>query len=260
MIERQFVSQKFKEHQVEEFLAERLSGVGFSHAKVQRTPLGEKIVVFASRPGLVVGREGQNIRNLTLQLKEKFGFENPTIEIAEVDRQSLDPQIMVEKIVSSLERFGINKFKAVMHKTMEEIMNSGSLGCEILVSGKVPSARAKSWRVYSGYMKKCGDLAVSGVKKAHGQALLKSGVVGIKVSIMPPDIKLPDAVEAEIKKMLQSGTGISNVEEVKTEAKAEEKKEEAVKEKKPKKKTAKKEVAEEKAEEKTEEVADEQAE
>ena len=82
-----------------------------------------------------------------------------------------------------------------MHKTMENVMNAGALGIEIVISGKIPGARAKSWRVYSGYLKKCGDIAINGVDKAGVKAVLKTGVVGIKVSIMHPDIKLSDDIK-----------------------------------------------------------------
>ena len=70
MIEREFVSRKKKEFQIQEFLKESLKGVGLSHSKIQRTPLGEKIVVYASRPGLVIGGGGANIKKLTKQLKK----------------------------------------------------------------------------------------------------------------------------------------------------------------------------------------------
>jgi len=82
-----------------------------------------------------------------------------------------------------------------MHKTMEEVMSAGALGIEIVISGKIPGARAKSWRVYSGYLKKCGDIAITGVNKVKVNAVLKTGVVGVKVSIMPPDIDLPDKIQ-----------------------------------------------------------------
>ena len=55
--------------------------------------------------------------------------------------------------------------------------------------------RAKSWRFYSGYLKKCGDISITGVDKASKQAKLKTGVIGVKVSIMPPGTILPDKIE-----------------------------------------------------------------
>ena len=194
MIERKFIKENKKELLVEEFIRKNLKGVGHSMTKVRKTPLGEKIIIHSSRPGLVVGRGGSNIKKITKQLKGRFRLDNPQIEISEVENMNLDAQIIAEKIVNSLERFGAKRFKGIMHKTMSDVMRSGAKGVEILLSGKVPSSRAKTWRVYQGYLKKCGDVAVSGVKTAHMQALLKTGSVGIKVKIMPPDLILPDSV------------------------------------------------------------------
>ncbi len=195
MIERKFIAEKLKERRVQEFISSSLKNVGHSHTKINRTPLGERVLVFASRPGLVVGRKGENIKKLTSSLKKKFKLDNPEIEISEVENPNLDAQIVAERIASSLERFGSNKFKAIGHRTLSDIMNAGALGVEITISGKVPSARARTWRFYSGYLKKCGNIAIEGVKKAHAAANLKTGTVGIRVSIMPPTVQLPDNIK-----------------------------------------------------------------
>jgi len=193
-IERKFVSQNLKEFRIKEHIAASLSRVGLSDIKLQRTPLGDKILVKASRPGLVVGRGGSNIQRLTEELKERFQLENPQIEIEEVGVWGLDANIVAETMVNSLERYGSNRFKGVGHRAMEDVMNAGALGVEILISGKVPSSRAKTWRFYQGYLKKCGDVAVTGVNIAYRTAVLKTGAIGVKVSILPPTTKLPDRV------------------------------------------------------------------
>src|SRR3989338_2448425 len=195
MIERKFIAKKIKEHQIEEFISETLKNVGHSHTALQRTPVGEKVVIYASRPGLVVGRKGENIKKLTNTLKRKFNLENPQIEIAEVEQPNLDAQIVAERIASTIERFGIQKFKAIGHKTMTDVMAAGALGIEIIISGKVPSARAKSWRFYTGYLKKCGNIAVEGVKRAQAIVITKTGEVGVKVAIMGPEVKRPDSIK-----------------------------------------------------------------
>lgn len=194
MIEREFVADKIKEFQIQEFISTNLKNVGHSHTKLQKTPLGEKIIIYTSRPGLVVGKRGENITKLTKALKKKFRLENPQIEISEIENPNLEAPIVAERIAIALERYGSKRFKGVLHKSMEDVLNAGALGIEIILSGKVPSSRAKSWRVFGGYMKKCGEIAVSGVKRAQAIALLKSGVIGIKVSIMPSNIKLPDDI------------------------------------------------------------------
>jgi len=237
LIERKFVAQKIKEFQIQEFIEQNLKKVGHSHTKLVKTPLGEKIVIFASRPGLVVGRKGENIKKLTKVLKRKFNLENPQIEISEVENPNLDAQIVAEKIANSLERFGTQKFKGVGHKTMADVMGAGAMGVEIIISGKIPGARAKSWRFYQGYLKKCGNASLQ-VKKAVTQAQLKTGIVGVKVSIMPGDIVLPDRFEV-----------LKNVqEEAKQEAKPAEEKKEEKKERAPRRKKQDKEKKEEKKE------------
>ncbi|HLC50033.1 MAG TPA: 30S ribosomal protein S3 [Candidatus Nanoarchaeia archaeon] len=237
MIERKFVAQKIKEFQIEEYITQSLENVGHSHTRMVKTPLGEKIVISASRPGLIVGRKGQNIKQLTKTLKKKFDLENPQIEISEVENPSLDAHIITEKIVDALEKFGAQKFKAIAHKIMTEVLRAGALGIEITISGKIPSSRAKTWRFYQGYLKKCGDIALS-VGKADMQAQLKTGVVGVKVSIMPPDIQLPDAIEMRTEESVIENEKAKAESQSKTEEKKEEAKKE-VKEKKPRKRKKK---------------------
>ena len=265
MIERKFIAQTIKELQIQEFIQSHLKNVGHSHTKMQRTPLGEKIVIFASRPGLIVGRKGQNIKQLTKTLKKKFELENPQIEISEVENIHLDANIMAEVIADTLERFGTGRFKGIGHKVMADVMAAGALGIEIVISGKIPSSRSKSWRFYQGYLKKCGDIAITDVRTAYRDALLKTGVVGIRVKIMPPDIKLPDSIEIikEIEEKIEEipeGKEASKEEEKTEEGKEEKKK--TTKKKKPtrkKKKAEEKETATEEAEKKEEDKSTEEA-
>ena len=195
MIEREFVAQKTKEYYIMRYIKEKLQIAGISQIKLKKIPLGEKIIIDTSRPSLIVGSKGANIKDLTKVLKKKFKLENPQIEINEVKDIYLDANIVAERIANSLERFGSARFKGIGHKMMTQVMGSGALGVEIIISGKIPGARAKSWRFYMGYLKKCGDISVQGVRKAYSSALLKSGVIGIKVAIMPPDLELPDAIK-----------------------------------------------------------------
>ncbi|MBT3405706.1 30S ribosomal protein S3 [Candidatus Woesearchaeota archaeon] len=195
MIERKFVDQNKKEYLIQRYIKEQMRNVGHSATKLQKTPMGDKIVITVSRPGLIVGSHGQNIKRLTIELKREFGLENPQIEITEVPNVNLDAQVVAERIASSMERFGSQRFKGIMHKSVSDVMAAGAKGIEVLISGKVPSARSRTWRVYSGYLKKCGDTALVGVYRGHTTARLKSGVVGVKVSIMPPTTKMPDDIK-----------------------------------------------------------------
>jgi small subunit ribosomal protein S3 len=194
MIERKIITEKLQEYMVHEFIAETMKRVGHSKTEVVKTPVGEKIILHASRPGLIVGAKGANIKKLTKVLKTKFKFENPQLDVAEIEKPEVDPQLVAENIAYQLEKFGPQRFKGIGYQAMEHAVKGGALGIEILLSGKLPSARAKTWRFYLGYLKKCGDVAMSKIKVAYVQAALKSGIIGIQVRIMPSDIVLPDTV------------------------------------------------------------------
>lgn len=225
MIERKFVEENVKEFMIQEHISKNLRNVGHSHTKVMKTPLGEKIVIHASRPGLIVGRKGENIKKLTQTLKTKFRLENPQIEINEVEDINVDPKIVAERIASTLERFGPQRFKEIGHRTMGDAMASQALGIEILMSGKLPGSRAKRWRFYQGYLKKSGDIAITGVRTAYASARLKTGTIGIQVRIMPAGVPLPDRVEfldeqkEETKEILDTEAKEEKKEEKQDEAK-----------------------------------------
>ncbi len=251
MIERKFVAQKFKEYQIQEMITQNLKRVGHSHTKMVKTPLGEKIIIYTSRPGLIVGRKGQNIKRLTKTLKNRFNLENPQIEISEVTDVLLDAQIVAERIANSLERFGTSKFKGIGHKVLGDVMGAGALGIEVCISGKIPSSRAKTWRFYQGYLKKSGDIAVTGVRKAYTTAELKTGTVGIQVRIMPPDLILPDYVELSPEKIIlfhEAKAGAKKKAEASGEATSESEGDSKKTEKKKRAPARKKKKAEEKSE------------
>lgn len=235
MIERKFVAEKMREFLVNEYLYKELGPGKYSSFEIKRTPLGERIVIYTSRPGLIVGKGGDNIKDLTRVLKTKFKMENPQIEVAEINNPNLDAQTMAEQIVIVLEKFGPKRFKSVGYKVLQRIIDAGAMGAEISIGGRgLPGARAKTWKFYAGYLKKSGDVSMS--KMAYGEATanLKSGSIGIKVKILPPNTILPDKLTL---KELPKTTII--VEEVKIEEEVEEKPKE-IKKKITKRKTTKK--------------------
>lgn len=242
MIERQILSEKMRRQQIQEFIFQYLNRASYSHTEIQKTPLGEKIIIYTSRPGLVVGRRGSNIQDLTKLLKKNFNLENPQIEVAEIDNPSLNALSVAKRIVSSFEKFGPKRFKSIGYKVLEDILNAGALGAEIVISGRgVPSTRAKSWRFKAGYLKKSGDISMNKVNKACAVALLRSGAIGVKVSILKPDVQLPDKVTfKEIDTSIQVEELKSGIKEIKKVEKELEKVEKKPAKKKETKKTEEK--------------------
>ncbi len=196
MIEKKFISEKVRYKMVQEFIESKLVDIGYSHTEIKKTPMGERIIIFTPSPGLVIGKRGENIKELTDTLKDRFKLDNPQIEVSEVENVYLDPKSVAKEIVSVFKRFGPSRFKAIGYKFLERIIKAGALGAEIIIAGRgVPSSRAKSWRFSAGYLKKSGDIAENYVKKAEVGANLKTGTVGIKVSILTKDVILPDKVK-----------------------------------------------------------------
>lgn len=185
---------KKDEFSVKEYIKNSLGKGKISRIKIEYTPVGEKVIVSTNKPGLIIGRGGDRIGELTRNLKKKFNLENPHVEIDEIMEPEFDSQIIADEIALTLERLGPMKFKVVAYRTLQRIINAGALGVEIRLSGKLPGSRAKQWRFAQGYLKKVGDSAKV-VDKAQAKAQTKPGTVGVKVSILSPYAKLFDKIE-----------------------------------------------------------------
>ena len=258
MIERQIIAEKIREKDVENFILNYIGPLSCSRVKIQRVPLGDKISVFTSRPGLIVGRKGTNIRELTAILKTKFNMENPQIEVVEIERPDLDAPTVAKYIVSTLERFGPKRFKSVAYKAIESTIRAGAQGVEVVIGGRgVPSERAKSWRFTAGYLKKSGDVAASFVDQHREACNLRSGTIGVKVSILRPDVILPDDIKLKSEKADEQIV-VEQIADVDVIKKLTEAKEESIKKKEEeiKKRTPRKKPTEEKKEEVTEVKSD----
>lgn len=205
MEEKKFVNFKKEELAVKDYVKKSLGKGRISDVFIEYTPVGEKIVIATSKPGLVIGRRGEKIEELTTMLKKKFKLDNPHIDIREITQPMLDAQLVADDIALMLERDGSLKFKVIAYRTLQNIMAAGALGAEIVLSGRLPSERAKRWRFAQGYLKKTGDPAKV-VLRAKSQAVNTQGVSGIQVSILPPNaiihdkIVIDDSVKVQVDK------------------------------------------------------------
>ena len=220
--------------QVHKHVQEKTARAGFGGLSIQRTPLGTHIRISAERPGLVIGRKGGDIQNLTEELERKFGYENLQVEAGEVSNFALNPLIMASKVANALER-GWN-YRRAGNSMLQRIMDSGARGCQITIAGKLTGLRHRTEKFVSGHIKFCGEPALQLMNVGIAQAKLKPGTIGVKVAIMRPDAKLPDEIEVA-KPETPAEVTEEKDEEVEIEtskAKTADTKEEAVEEKEPK--------------------------
>lgn len=196
MEEKKFVGVRKDEYNIKQFV-KRMFGKGkVSKVRIEYTPIGEKIVVSTHKPGWIIGKRGEKINELTEILKKRFKMENPHVDIDEIMHPEFDSQLVADDIALTLERFGAMKYKAASYRILGKIKNSGALGAELRVSGKLPSDRARVWRFAFGYLKKTGD-AAKVVDRAESVAKTKQGIVGIKVAILAPGIKMCDQITVD---------------------------------------------------------------
>lgn len=193
MIEKDFVTEGLRRTKIDEYLENELERAGYGGMDVQVTPLGTMVVVYAERPGMVIGRGGKTVRAITQTLKNDFDLDNPQVEVKEVDVPELNPKIMAYKIASMLQR-GMH-FRRVAYSTIRRIMGSGAQGVEVTISGKIRGSRSAVAKFVEGYIKKCGEPSTRFVKEGFATVQLKPGVLGIFVRIMPPEAVLPDKVD-----------------------------------------------------------------
>lgn len=195
VVERKILKIRSDIFALDNFIRKKLNDVPVKEVTLDKTPTGERVTIYTSAPGLVIGREGSNIKKLTKALKEDYKLKNPQVKIGEVKVSHLSAKIVAKLIANDLARFGSQKFKLTAFKNLMWIMSAGAMGAEIRITGKIPSSRAKSWRFHKGYLKKTGYVSDFLVDKAVESVTLKSGVVGIKVDIMLPDTPLPDKIK-----------------------------------------------------------------
>ncbi len=211
MEEKQTVKFKKEEFAIKETIRKLIGKGKMSHVRIEYTPVGEKVIISTDKPGLVIGRGGTGLNEVTKTLKKNFKFQNLHIEIEEITEPEYDAQIIADEIALGLERFGPLKFKVIAYRTLEKVMKAKALGCEIRVSGKLPGSRAKTWRFAQGYLKKTGDSAKV-VSRAQARAETKPGTVGVKVSILSPHAIMKDKIlidENLINQLKQNAEGIN---------------------------------------------------
>jgi len=194
-VAKDLIQERVRRVQVHQHVQKKTARAGFGGLSIQRTPLGTHIRISAERPGLVIGRKGGEIQNLTDELERKFGYENLQIEAGEVSNFALNPLIMASKVANALER-GWN-YRRAGNSMLQRIMDSGARGCQITIAGKLTGLRHRTEKFVSGHIKFCGEPALQLMNVGIAQAKLKPGTIGVKVAIMRPDAKLPDEIEVK---------------------------------------------------------------
>src|SRR5580698_8610168 len=191
-VEKSAVKSLLSMHRTYAYLEAQLKEAGYAGVDVQRNPVGTRITVYVTRPGLAIGRRGTGIKELTERVAQKFNLPNPQIAVSEVERPELNPRIMAQRTAQIVARG--TAFRRAANWSMTTIMEAGAMGCEIGVAGKLRSDRAHKEKYRMGVVPKSGETVDEIVRRPTTDVLLKLGLFGIKVKIAIPDA-LPPTIE-----------------------------------------------------------------
>jgi small subunit ribosomal protein S3 len=175
--------------QLKKDLKKRFAGAGVSHVDVERAANRVKIIIYTSRPGIIIGRKGADIEKLREDLSKRTGRE-VLVSIQEVRNPELNGQLQAEKIAQQLEKR--IAFRRAMKKTMEESQRMGAKGIKVMIAGRLNGAEIArtEWSLE-------GQLPLhtlrSDVDYGFAEALTTFGIIGVKVWIYRGEILDPNA-------------------------------------------------------------------
>ena len=192
-IVKRFITESIKRTEIDEFLEKKLERAGYGGVNLSKTPLGTHVVVYAMRPGLVIGRGGETIKELAQALEQNFKVSNPQISVSEIEVPEFNAHVVANRVASALER-GVH-FRRAGFWALNQVMEAGALGAEVVISGKLTTERARFEKFRAGHYPIVGEPALRAMKTAEVHVQLKPGMIGVRVKIMPPDAYFPDKVE-----------------------------------------------------------------
>ncbi len=200
---------------LKDYLRTQIKEAGFSHAEISKTPTGTRVALHVTRPGIVIGRKGSGIRELTDKLATDFGLKNPQISVVEIDNPELSPSVMCNRMAGLLERG--TAFRRATMWTLQQIMNNGAMGVQITISGKLRGDRSAFEKHTAGILPRAGHHAQVVVSEDIAHVETPMGLIGIRIRIARKEMDIP---EFELKTEKPKSKEQKRLEKERAEAKA----------------------------------------
>ena len=175
---------------LKDYLRKQIKDAGFSHAEISKTPTGTRVALHVTRPGIVIGRKGSGIRELTERLEKDFGLKNPQISVNEIEKPDLSPSVMCNRMASHLERG--TAFRRATMWTMKQIMESGAMGVQITISGKLRGDRSAFEKHVAGILPRAGHHADVIVAEDIAHVETAMGLIGVRIRIAQKEKLIPE--------------------------------------------------------------------
>ena len=176
--EKDYAEQLKQDLDIQSFIKGRLRHAAISRIEVERTPKKMKVNIYTARPGIIIGRKGDEVERLRNELSGKMKRDEVVVNIREIKRPEIDATLIAENIANQLERR--IAYRRAIKRAMASAMRMNIAGCKIMVGGRLNGAEiSRSEWVREGQVRLHtfkADIDY-GVAEAH----TTYGVIGVKV-------------------------------------------------------------------------------
>ena len=166
-----------EDYNLRKYLKKRLYSAGVPKIEIERDNAKVKIYVHCSRPGIVIGKGGEDIEKLRLELEKKLG-KSVALNIVEVRNPDMDAQLVAENIAQQLEKR--IAFRRAMKNAMGRAMRMGALGIKVQASGRLNGAEIARTEQYHDGTIPLQTLRAD-IDYGFAEAATTYGRIGVKV-------------------------------------------------------------------------------
>jgi len=171
-------------------IREEAPRAGVSAIEIERFPGKVKIIVHTAKPGILIGRKGENVKRMRAKLEAEAG-KKIDLEVKEIKDPDIDALLVAQNIAQQLERR--ISYQRAMKRTIQQSMRSGAEGIRVEVSGRLSGAEmARSINMREGRVPR--QTLRADIDFAVAEALTTYGRIGVKVWIFKGEV-LPDIDE-----------------------------------------------------------------
>lgn len=169
---------------IRQFIKGQLKNAAISRVDIERFANRVRITIHSGRPGLVIGRKGQEIERLKGKVTKMCGYKEVYIDLQEVQTPELDSQLVAENISEQLERRV--SFRRAMKRAIQTSMDMGAQGIRVRCSGRLGGAELARTEQYRDGKVPLHTLREN-VELGHSEAYTMAGTIGVKVWICKPE-------------------------------------------------------------------------
>lgn len=198
-----------KDIEVRDYLKKKLAGAGVSKIVIERPAKNAKITIYTARPGVVIGKKGEDIESLRNELKKRMGLPDVGLNIEEVRKPEVDAQLIADSITQQLEKRIM--FRRAMKRAMQNAMRLGAQGIKIMSSGRLNGIEIARTEWYREGRVPLHTLRAE-IDYGTSEALTTYGLIGVKVWVYKGDhqtgqqeVAAPAVAEPEKKVRKSSG-------------------------------------------------------